>query len=145
MRIGRDHKAIGTLTSAGVAITIRRTGSALYFMSAGHGWTKASESNKAYASFYNVTDMDSFVNQSLSLAPADEKVLTRVPGITIEGRPTVGLNDPVHPTTDDQPGVLYVAATGKAYPLEVSLTDGSQQIIKFQDWDQPVSVAAPSV
>jgi hypothetical protein len=145
MRISRDHKAFGTLTSAGVSVTIRRTGSALYFTSAGHGWTKASKSDKAYAAFYNVTDMDAFVKQSLSLTSADEKVLARVPGITINSQPTVGLNDPVQATTNDEPGVLYVAATGKAYPLEVTLTDGSKQFIKFQDWDQPVSVAAPTI
>jgi hypothetical protein len=48
------------------------------------------------------------------------------------------------PLTDHTDGaVIYIAATGKPYPVEVIGGKGTQAVGKFSEWDKAFSVAAP--
>lgn len=41
-------------------------------------------------------------------------------------------------------GVLYVAATGPPYPIEISMGGADAGTLSFDKWNQPVSVFAPA-
>jgi hypothetical protein len=57
----------------------------------------------------------------------------------IHGQPAVGLRD------TKQGGTIYIATTGKPYPLSIQKTKGSDTgTLEFEDWDKPVSVTAPT-
>jgi hypothetical protein len=53
---------------------------------------------------------------------------------TVDGSAVVALRD-----TD---GTLYVATTGKPYPIELK-PDAARQALHFGSWDQPLDVTAP--
>ena len=54
----------------------------------------------------------------------------------IDGQPAIQLID----TT--QGGSLYLAATGKPYPLEIRAKGGGGTI-RFESWNQPLRATAP--
>jgi hypothetical protein len=54
---------------------------------------------------------------------------------TLDGQPAIPLRD----TTDG--GTLYVAATGKPYPLEIT---AKGEHLTFAAWDQPLTLTPPS-
>jgi hypothetical protein len=56
---------------------------------------------------------------------------------TVNGVPAIAL-------TDSDGGVLYVATTGKPYPLRLAPGDGSGQKLDFLDYDAPLVVSAPA-
>jgi hypothetical protein len=57
----------------------------------------------------------------------------------IHGQPAVGLRD------TKQGGTIYIATTGKPYPLSIQKTKGSDSgTLSFEDWDKPVTITAPA-
>jgi hypothetical protein len=51
---------------------------------------------------------------------------------------TIPVTDTIHG------GTLYVAITGKPYPLEIAALQGTKDVtITFTDWDKRTTVAAP--
>ncbi|HVV59961.1 MAG TPA: hypothetical protein VHC45_16480 [Gaiellaceae bacterium] len=57
----------------------------------------------------------------------------------IHGRPALGLRD------TKQGGTIYIATTGKPYPLSIQKTKGSDTgTLEFEDWDTPMTIAAPA-
>ncbi|GAA4620011.1 lipoprotein [Actinoallomurus vinaceus] len=55
---------------------------------------------------------------------------------TIAGRPAIGIRD--------QSGWLYVATTGKPYPLRLAPTKKGTGTLNFTEYDQPFQVAVPT-
>ena len=56
----------------------------------------------------------------------------------IEGQKAVGITDQAHS------GTLYVATTGKPYPVAVVQNGGGGGKLLFNAWDAPVTVQAPA-
>jgi hypothetical protein len=96
-------------------------------------WLKASATTGQLASLTPLTDLRRFFDTAL----ASHGKLKKTGTTTMHGVQVVGVED----TTKG--GTLYVATTGKAYPIEVTQAGTSGGTLSFDQWDQPVSLAAP--
>jgi hypothetical protein len=152
-----DQAANGTIDYQGDTIRIIRKGKVVYikappeyFTKAGVAaakaqtlsktWIKASSTDKEVARLAGLTGM-SFVSSALHLTAAEQKTLKRVPGITISGKPTVGLYDPTGGA--DGASTLYVTADGTPLPMDLRPKSDPSQYLKFRDWNAPVPAIVP--
>ena len=98
-------------------------------------WFFVSASTKGLGSLGSLTNIDALINQIL----ASHGTLAKGDTTTIGGQPAIAIKD------TKNGGVLYIATTGPAYPLE--LTPGKNNgtgVIKFTSWDQPIALKAPA-
>lgn len=96
-------------------------------------WLKASAMTGQLASLTPLTDLGKFFDTAL----ANHGKLAKGGESTVHGVKVVAVND----TTKG--GTLYVATTGKAYPIEVTKTGVSGGTLNFDQWDQNVTLTAP--
>ncbi len=140
----------GTITENGLTFRIVRIGAKAYFEAGSAFWRKfagsvgpqlfdgkwieASATSGKLASLTPFTSLRSFMSGVLGSHGTLEVGTTT----TFAGRPVVALTD----TT--QGGTLYIAATGKPYPLEITPSKGAGGgTIKFESWDRPFSLSPP--
>jgi hypothetical protein len=142
---GAGHVALG-----GLGFDIVRVGNKVYIKaskkflvhyagSAGEllagRWFTVSKSVQGLGSLEPFTDLPKLMNQILSAASG---TLTKGSPTTVDGQPAIPITDSANG------GTLYVATTGPAYPLKLVPSKGKGTgAIRFTDWDQPVSLAAP--
>jgi hypothetical protein len=140
----------GTVSSKGLAIRVTRIGNAVYFTgtkafyrhftnAAGVAlldgkWLKVPATDSRFGAFSRLTDMRALLGQVLKPAGTVVKVRTR----TLHGVRVIGLRD----SADN--GTLYVSATGVPYPVEIVNTGAHPGLVKFDNWDQPVTLRAPA-
>lgn len=96
-------------------------------------WLKAPSSSADFASLSQLTDLHQLVNQTL----ASHGSLKKSGTTTINGQKVVGITD----TTKG--GTLYIATTGKPYPIAISKDGGGGGRITFDRWNSDVTLAAP--
>lgn len=141
---------IGTVAFGGVVFDVERIGSVLYLRGdaaayrrlggataaaalAGK-WIKAPASSPGLGSFTAVTTLSTLEQVLVPTAR-----LSRTRPTTIHGQRVIGVADGTDGT------VLYVAATGPAYPVRLRKTTGSATgTIDFIDYNQQVSLTAPA-
>jgi hypothetical protein len=97
-------------------------------------WLKASATSGEFASFSQLADMRKLIDTTL----AGHGTLAKGSTATIDGQPAIAVAD----TTKS--GTLYVATTGKPYPIELSKGGSESGKITFDQWDRPVAIAAPA-
>jgi hypothetical protein len=97
-------------------------------------WLKVPVSTPEFASFSSLTDMRKLLDTVLVGHGSLEKGATT----TIAGQQAIAVKD----TT--RGGTLYVATTGKPYPLQIVKSGSEAGTISFDKWDEPVSVKAPA-
>lgn len=99
-------------------------------------WLKAPSTDANFASLSQLTDLRQLVDQTLTNHGSLKKSATT----TIDGQKVVGITD----TTKG--GTLYIATTGKPYPVEIAKTgsSGGGGKITFDRWNSPVTLAAPA-
>lgn len=97
-------------------------------------WIKTSATSKDFEDFVELTSKERWAKELLEPGSS----LRIVEGKPVDGVPTVGLEQ----ETGDSPGILYVAATGPAYPLLVEPKSGGSGL-RFTDYDAPLTVTAP--
>ena len=96
-------------------------------------WLKAPASGQ-FAGLAVLADIHSLFNQLL----AQHGTLVKGDQTTVRGHKVIGLKDTTHG------GTLYVATTGKPYPIQV-IKHGSQGgELDFDRYNQPVSLRAPA-
>ncbi len=101
-----------------------------------HGkWLKASTSNTSFAGLSSLTDLHKLLNAALTTS---NNTLVAAGTSTVGGQPVVGVKDTA------QNGILYVATTGPAYPLEITKSGTGGGTITFSEWDRPVTLTAPT-
>jgi hypothetical protein len=101
-----------------------------------HGkWLKASTSNASFAGLSSLTDLHKLLAAALT---TDDKALVAAGTSTVGGQPVVGVKDTA------QNGILYVATTGTAYPLEITKSGTGGGTITFSEWNRPVTLTAPT-
>jgi hypothetical protein len=155
LKLTLGTKAIGQVTLDGHPVSMRRVGKVIYFRAdrsywlkygnaqaaklfAGR-WIKVSQGPEDFQDLFELTQLRFFTDE---LDPTNPKALTLVPGITINGLPTVGLSDMTKGGKPGQDsGLMYVAAKGPSLPLSLKLDDDQYS---FSDWNQSVDVVAPS-
>jgi hypothetical protein len=141
---GRGHMSEGGLSFqlVDVANTVYIEGSASFWQHFGAGaaakrlqgrWLKAPATGQ-FASIAELTNMQQLMS-SLLLKHGS---LSKGSLTTVRGQRVV----PVNGTATG--GTLYVAATGKPYPVEVKKQGSSGGQIVFDRYDQPVSLTPPS-
>lgn len=96
-------------------------------------WLKAPSSDANFASLSQLTDLRQLVDQTL----ASHGSLKKSGTTTIAGQKVVGITD----TTKG--GTLYIATTGKPYPIEISKGGSGGGKITFDRWNAGVTLAAP--
>lgn len=96
-------------------------------------WFVAPADSGDFASFTPLTDLDKLTAEILSSHGA----LKKGAETTIDGQPAIAIVDTA------KGGTIYVATTGKPYPLELTAASGSAGTITFTGWDQPSALVAP--
>jgi hypothetical protein len=97
-------------------------------------WLKAPVSTPEFTSISSLTDLRTLTRSLLNTSGSLRSAGTN----TIGGQKVAAIEDPA------QGGTLYVAATGKPYPLELEHTGSEAGRITFSDWNAPVSLTAPA-
>lgn len=97
-------------------------------------WLKAPATGSEFAAFSQLTDLGKLLSSALS----SHGKLVKASPTTIGGQKAVGVTDAT------KGGTLYVAATGPAYPLQISKGGGSGGKISFDRWNQPVTLTPPA-
>lgn len=98
-------------------------------------WLKASASDSDFASLSQLTDLRQLVDQTLENPGG---TLTKSATSTVAGQKVIGITD------KSKGGTLYIAATGKPYPVQISKTGSAGGKITFDRWNSPVTLAAPA-
>lgn len=96
-------------------------------------WLEAPATTGSFATLGSLTNMQKLVETAL----AQHGTLTKGSTTTVAGQPVVPITD----TT--QSGTLYVATTGKPYPVQIAKSGSGGGSITFSNWDQPVTITAP--
>ena len=97
-------------------------------------WLKAPSSDANFASLSQLTDLRQLVDQTLTSHGSLKKSGTT----TVNGQKVVGITD----TTKG--GTLYIATTGKPYPIQISKGGSGGGKINFDSWNGTVTLAAPA-
>jgi hypothetical protein len=97
-------------------------------------WLKASATTGQLASLTPLTDLAKFFDTAL----ASHGKLAKSGTTTVHGIQVVGVKD----TTKG--GTLYVATTGKPYPIQVTKTGPSGGTLTFEQWNQTVTLTPPA-
>ncbi|HWY89520.1 MAG TPA: hypothetical protein VNY31_02510 [Solirubrobacteraceae bacterium] len=97
-------------------------------------WLKAPVSGGELGSLAALTNFGQLIDQSLT----SQGTLTKGATTTVAGASAVELRDTSHN------GSLFVASTGKPYPVEIVKHGSETGHITFTNWHQPVSLSVPS-
>jgi hypothetical protein len=146
MRIEAGKKATGRVITDGVGVEVRRLGDTLFvkgddkFLAALGPAAQATKGKwlvspiaQADRGLANLTDLDRFAG---TLSPGKGK-LTKEDVRTLAGQPAVSVRS-------SSGARLWVADTGKPYPLRVERTGDVAGFIDYGDYDSLVDVRAPS-
>jgi len=150
LSIARGKGAKGSMSLDGRSFDLVRIGDTVYIQGSDefydhfagsaiaqllHGkWIKASATKGRLAPLAALTDIDKL----FAKIGASHGKLANDGKTTYKDQPVVAIRD----TSDNSK--LYVAATGKPYPVAlVGGTSGQTGTITFSDWNKPVSLTAP--
>jgi hypothetical protein len=124
----------GTAYISGSAAFYRSLGGAAAAQLFKGKWLKASASSGEFASFSQLADMRKLIDTTL----AGHGSLAKGSTTTINGQKAIAIKDA------SKGGTLYVASTGKPYPVQLSKDGSESGKITFDHWNQPVTIAAPA-
>jgi hypothetical protein len=97
-------------------------------------WLKGSPTDSSFQSFSQLTSIKSLMGSLTQ----DHGTLTKGSTTTINGVKAVALHS-------SKGGTMYIATTGKPYPLEVSKTSGPRTgKVTFSDYNKAFAISAPS-
>ena len=97
---------------------------------------KAPVSDRSFAQLAHLTDL----HQELGFQLRSNGPLIKGPTTLIAGRKAIELKDAAKRSTS----VMYVAATGKPYPLQRAKHGSEAALTTFTAWNQPVTLTAPA-
>lgn len=96
-------------------------------------WLQAPASSGEFQTLGGLTDMHAL----LSTVLGEKGTLAKGGTSTVAGHKVIAVKD----TTKG--GVLYVATTGKPYPIQIAKNGSGGGKVNFEDWDAAVSISAP--
>jgi hypothetical protein len=97
-------------------------------------WLKAPAGNSSFASLSSLTELRKLLDSALT----NHGALVKGPTTTVEGQQVIGVTDTSEGAT------LYVATTGKPYPVAIIKSGASGGKVTFDKWNEPVSLTAPA-
>jgi hypothetical protein len=99
-----------------------------------HGkWLKAPATGN-FSSLASLTSIHTLFSQLLT----SHGTLTKGSTKTVNGQSAIGITDSA------KGGTIYIATTGKPYPVQLAKTGGSGGTVNFSDYGASVSLTAPS-
>ncbi len=117
-------------------------------------WLKASATNASFAGLSSLTELHKLLDAAFA---SSDRSLVSTGTSTVNGQAVVGVKDTAQNET------LYVATTGKPYPVAVTKSDATETgghspstsiphsssasaggTISFGEWDKPVTLVAPA-
>lgn len=151
LRLVRNVGAVGEMGLKGGTVKLVRVGPTVYMNGDGAFWTayggprvagvysnrwlKVPTSSQQIAPFVQLTDLDKLFGGTIGSHGRIEKG----GATTYAGHEVIALGE-----TGNAGGTLYVAATGKPYPVAVvSPGGGKEGSVAFDDWNKSVSISAP--
>jgi hypothetical protein len=99
-------------------------------------WIKTPANNSQFGQLAAFTDLKSEVNRLISSTGP----LTKGATTTTDGQKTIELKNSGKLYT----GAIYIATTGKPYPIQITKTGRESGRTTLTNWNQPVSLSAPS-
>ncbi len=97
-------------------------------------WLKAPVSSGELATLASLTNLGKLLDQAL----AATGTLSKGASTTVAGQPVIELTDSA------KNGALFVATTGKPYPIQIVKHGSESGKITFSDWNKPVTLSAPA-
>lgn len=97
-------------------------------------WLKAPADTPEFAPIAALTDLGRLIGSAL----ASRGPLTNGGVTTVHGQKAVAIDD----VSQDE--TVYIAATGKPYPLEVVKDGGRGGAVVFDRWNEPIKLVAPA-
>jgi hypothetical protein len=97
-------------------------------------WLKAPADTPEFVPIAALTDLGKLIDSAL----ASRGPLTSGGATTVHGQKAVAIDD----LSQDE--IVYIAATGKPYPLEVVKDGGRGGAVVFDRWNEPVKLVAPA-
>ena len=160
LKLTESGKAFGSIVVNGEKMTIRRLGKTLYFKADRQFWTTSADAATADAlankwimvkkgsssdikEFFQLTDLDFILGETMTLTAASAKKLKLAPGIDIGEVSTVGLIDKGAKASKGEFETLYISDTDTALPMNFSMPTDDTQYMRFREWNETFKVAAP--
>jgi hypothetical protein len=149
LHLARGRGGQGEVSENGLSFELISTGRVLYIQGSAAFWTHFGGANAAklfHGKWLKAPDSGQFgtlgrlattqglVGQLLS----KHGKLSRGGRTTVDGQPAVGVVDRT------QGGTLFVATTGRPYPLEIVKRGSNGGYVKFTDFNRPVKLTPPS-
>jgi hypothetical protein len=138
-KIGQEGYSIDLIQTGGAvyingdAAFYRHVGGAAAAQLLEGRWLKAPANSGELASLASLTNLSKLIDTAL----ASHGTLAKGAKTTLAGEPAIALND----TTKG--GTLYVATSGRPYPLEIAKGGKEAGKVLFEGWNKPVSLSVP--
>lgn len=97
-------------------------------------WLKAPTASGDFAALASLTELRKLIDTTL----ASHGTLKKGASTTIDGQGAISVTDAA------QGGTLYVATTGKPFPLQLAKGGTGGGKVSFERWDEPVTLTAPA-
>lgn len=124
----------GTAYISGSSAFYRSLGGATAAQLLDGKWLKASATSGEFASFNSLANMRQLIDTTL----AAHGTLTKGATSTVNGQQAIAITD------TNKTGTLYVATSGKPYPVAIVKGGSENGRIAFSNWNQPVTITAPA-
>jgi hypothetical protein len=150
LELDGEKGAKGTITKGSLSVRLIRVGArayinggaALYEQYGGAEaakllkgkWLEASATSGELASLNDLTNLKVLLGD---IEKGHSSDLKKGSATTIDGQKAIAVTDA------KQGGTLYIATSGKPYPVELVKTGSEGGKFSFAEWDKPVSVSAP--
>ena len=97
-------------------------------------WLKAPANSSSFASLSSLTNLHSLAQALLT----GRGTLSKGSTTTVNGQKVIAVTD------SSKSSKLYVATTGKPYPIEIAKTGSAAQHVDFDNYNAPVSLTPPA-
>jgi hypothetical protein len=98
-------------------------------------WLKAPATSASFAGLSSLIELHKLLDAALA---SSNKALVSTGTRTVKGQAVVGVKDTAQGET------IYVATTGKPYPVAATKSGAGGGTIAFAEWDKPVTLTAPA-
>jgi hypothetical protein len=127
-------EAGGTVYIKGSAAFYRHIGGAAAAQLLQGRWLKAPTTTPEFASIASLTDLHRLIDATL----ANHGTLAKTGTTTVSGQRVVGVTD------QTKGGTLYVATTGKPYPIQIAKSGAGGGTVSFDRWNEAVTITPPA-
>ncbi len=98
-------------------------------------WLKAPATNASFGGVSSLIELHKLLDAALV---SGDRALVNTGTSTVKGQTVVGVKDRARGET------IYVATTGKPYPVAATKRGAGGGTIAFAEWDRPVTLSAPA-